>query len=197
MSKDTAGYCGFFQGRDCTCGQHTATPASRYDRNRLPENNPFPSIRIELGEDLVIDSNTPLTLEEIEEALKHVYNPKTIQTNIQFVIEEAFVYAEALRMLVAEAYDIRGFEHDNPWLLLAGLVEEVGEVAEALNVGLSKKYKARPEKRKKLGDVGEAVAKEVGDVLTYALALCTHFGVSPTFAQWEDKRILQNEEEAS
>lgn len=91
---------------------------------------------------------------------------------------------------VEAAYRLRGFETTDADTLFRGLVSEVGELGDVLNIFLSPVYKARPAKLEKANRLGlkEQVAHELGDVLTYTAALALHYGIVPRFRQWDDDR---------
>lgn len=113
-------------------------------------------------------------------------------TELWAAIIEAREAAADLAAAIAKAYQARGFDYLNSQTLMNGLVSEVGELADVLNIWLSTTYMVRPEKMAKARAQGlpAQIAHELGDVLTYAAALSLCFEVTPDFAQWAAAREL-------
>jgi len=91
--------------------------------------------------------------------------------------ETALGYAQTE---VKNAYRLRGFSGQNPMLLLAGLMEEVGELAEVINALQHLEFGSCPGKEHLLEQPFVNIAAELGDVVTYALAIANYYNVIPT-----------------
>lgn len=100
---------------------------------------------------------------------------------------EAQAAAKRLQVQVTRRDFWHGFINDCPMLLLAGLVEEVGELAEVINANEHIEFGTCPSKVHLLDDVNGNIAAEICDVLTYVLALANHYDVDLTFDNWIPK----------
>lgn len=91
-----------------------------------------------------------------------------------------------LQQKVDEMYRDRGYTA-GPATLLAGVIEEVGELAMSLLLtGVYPDFKPSPRKLGPEWSAARDPAREVGDTITYLLALCNQLGIEPTF-KWDNK----------
>ena len=82
---------------------------------------------------------------------------------------------------VARFYDQRGYYAGAPTLML-GVVEEVGELAQAMLLTECDDF--QPSRHKVSGELGNIerhkdIAGEVADVIIYLMALCNRLGIKP------------------
>ena len=92
---------------------------------------------------------------------------------------------------VAEWYEFSGFDTSVSTLMI-GLMEEVGELAQAiLLTGHCPDYLVSDRKKGDGWDHAKHPDWEIGDVITYLLALCNALGIEPYFWWKEpDERTL-------
>jgi len=85
-----------------------------------------------------------------------------------------------LQMLAQEEFERRGFDA-GPQTLVLGAMEELGELAMALLLTECDDF--QPSKKKLSPEWADArdPAREVGDCITYLLALCNRLGIEPEF----------------
>jgi len=93
-----------------------------------------------------------------------------------------------LQTSVAILYAARGY-HAGATTLALGAAEEVGEVAQAVLITATPDF--IPSKKKLSPEWSDCrdVASEVGDCITYLLALCNVLGIEPKFKwmkEWEE-----------
>jgi NTP pyrophosphatase (non-canonical NTP hydrolase) len=91
------------------------------------------------------------------------------------------VSTKNLQEEVQRFYQRKGYNSSSQTLML-GLMEEVGELAQAILLTECDDFK--PSRHKMAGDLGDIqkhkdVAAEVADVFIYALALCNRLGIKP------------------
>lgn len=98
---------------------------------------------------------------------------------------------QILRKGIEMAYEARGFPSDDPLLLFLGLAEEMGELAELINIDTRPAFHLSERKLSLLEDVYGNVAAEIGDILTYVGALMNYYDVDPVFTQWFRERSAQ------
>lgn len=86
-----------------------------------------------------------------------------------------------LQKAIYEMYEKRGFTDASPQTLCLGAMEELGELAQALLLTTIKDF--HPSARKLLPEWADArdPAREIGDCITYLLALCTKLEIEPYF----------------
>lgn len=92
----------------------------------------------------------------------------------------AFKGLQDLQLTVKGFYEHKGF-NSSPQTLVLGLMEEVGELAEAMLLNYTADFV--PSNEKALLDLHpeDDVAYEVGDCITYLLALCNRLRIEPKF----------------
>lgn len=93
---------------------------------------------------------------------------------------------EALQKAVDELYKTRGYSA-SPQTLCLGAMEELGELAMALLLTCTEDFKPSPKKLSPEWADARDPAHEVGDCITYLLALCNQLGVSPKFEWLKDE----------
>lgn len=86
-----------------------------------------------------------------------------------------------LRERVEDWYTEKGY-NASPQTLMLGLMEEVGELSQAILLTQCEDFK--PSRHKLRGEIGDIekhkdLAAEVGDVLTYLIALCNALDIDP------------------
>jgi len=92
---------------------------------------------------------------------------------------------KTLQQAVKYLYQERGYTKASVQTLVLGAVGEMGELAEA--VLLSQCHDFKPSPRKQALQIGrQDIAREVGDCITYLLALCNALGIEPYFG-WQDE----------
>lgn len=86
----------------------------------------------------------------------------------------------ALQTKVADLYQQRSYTA-GPQTLLLGAMEELGELAEAILLTQASDFKPFGKKLSPayIGECNPAL--EIGDCITYLLALCNSLGISPYF----------------
>ena len=89
---------------------------------------------------------------------------------------------QELQRLVEQLYLERGYVAEVQTLLL-GAMEEMGEIAQAILLTECEDFK--PSARKRALDWADTcnTEHEVGDCITYLLALCNRLGIEPYF-EW-------------
>jgi len=87
-----------------------------------------------------------------------------------------------LQCSVQQLYAERGYDAGVQTLLL-GAMEELGELAQAILITECEDFQPMP--RKPSLDHSNT-AHEVGDCITYLLALCNRLGIEPYF-EWREK----------
>lgn len=90
-----------------------------------------------------------------------------------------------LQKQAASMYEARGFKAGAPTLAL-GIAEEAGEVARAVLINNCNDFFPSPSKLGPEWESGRDTARQVGDLITYALALCHVLGIEPTF-KWMER----------
>lgn len=113
------------------------------------------------------------------------------RVQVAIAVSTASSASDVLKAAIARAYAARGFPGDDPTLLFLGLAEEVGELAELINIGSRPKYHVSERKQELLENLHENVAAELGDILTYVAAIANYYQVTPSFEQWHKKREPQ------
>ena len=99
-----------------------------------------------------------------------------------------------LKTAVGAAYFWCGFPKDDPTLSLNGLMQEVGELAELIAIDRYPQFHLSERKQKLAENLQAHIAHELGDVLTYAMAIAIHYQIVPTFEQWlVDRKPLTDE----
>lgn len=102
-----------------------------------------------------------------------------------------------LKRAVEELYLLRGFAGNNPSLLMLGLMEELGELAEVVNAVENAEFGNCVRKHHLSKQPRDKIAAEIADVLMYLMALSNHYEVGPDFFQWfEGKYGEQVQEDA-
>jgi len=81
---------------------------------------------------------------------------------------------------IQQVYDGRGYDA-SPQTLVLGLMEEVGELAQTILLTECDDFQASRQKQQRELERDKDVASEVGDVITYALALCNRLSITPRF----------------
>ena len=85
-----------------------------------------------------------------------------------------------LQVEIAHWYTEQGYDKASPQTLTLGALEELGELSEAILTLLSDDF--RPSPRKQAKDIClHNIAREVGDCITYLLALCNQLDTEPFF----------------
>ena len=93
-----------------------------------------------------------------------------------------------MQQKVRELYSKRGY-YASVQTLLLGAMEELGELAQAILLTECDDFVLKPDSKKLTAEWADArdPAREVGDCITYLLAICNVLGIKPYF-KWEDKR---------
>ena len=94
-----------------------------------------------------------------------------------------------LQTTIEDMYQQRGFTGASPTTLALGICEEAGEVAQAILITATSDFKPSAKKLSLEWVDYRNVASEIGDCITYLLALCNKLGIEPEF-KWlsrEDK----------
>ena len=86
----------------------------------------------------------------------------------------------ALQTKVANLYKQRGYIA-SPQTLLLGAMEELGELAMAILLTETEDFKPSAKKLSPEWADARDPAREVGDCITYLLALCNRLGIVPYF----------------
>lgn len=110
------------------------------------------------------------------------------QAMLDMAVNLAAVGSEMLKQAIMLAYEVRGFPGDNPLLLFNGLVEEIGELSELINMDQFNELHLSERKQALLPAIPEHIAAELGDVLTYTAAIANYYEVTPVFTQWSKER---------
>ncbi len=91
-----------------------------------------------------------------------------------------------LQLRVRELYALRGYDKASPSTLALGIAEEAGEVAQAVLITSTPDFTPSAKKLSQEWSECRDVASEIGDLITYALALCNKLNIEPNF-KWERK----------
>ncbi len=86
-----------------------------------------------------------------------------------------------LQESVREMYTKRGFDKASATTLALGAAEEIGEVAQAVLITVTPDFTPSAKKLSPEWEDCRDVASEVGDTITYLLALCNKMGIQPKF----------------
>jgi len=92
---------------------------------------------------------------------------------------------EGLQQKVAEFYSQRGYDA-SPQTLVLGALEELGELAMAILLTVTDDFKPSPRKLSSEWADARDPAREIGDCITYLLALCNKLDIVPYF-KWLDR----------
>ena len=100
--------------------------------------------------------------------------------------EQMNVSVYELQVRIEKMYADRGFEKASPQTLALGICEEAGEVAQAILLTETLDFKPSEKKLTEEWKDTRNVASEIGDLITYAIALCNKLGIEPEF-KWMKK----------
>jgi NTP pyrophosphatase (non-canonical NTP hydrolase) len=90
-----------------------------------------------------------------------------------------------LQYEINKLYLERGY-NSSPQTLFLGATEELGELAMALLLTECSDFKPSPKKMSPEWADARDPAREIGDLITYLLALCNKLGIAPHFKWMEE-----------